>query len=89
MIQIGGHKTQNSIGWASVKDKIKIWRTRQTAHLGFIPVIIFSLLAIRVYKGLENEPMEGNNSLPPPPGNNVNTENNFLHRHNLKIQKLQ
>ena len=49
----------------------------------------FSLLAIRVYKGLENEPMEGNNFLPPPPGNNVNTENNFLHRHNLKIQKLQ
>ena len=41
MIQIGGHKTQNSIGWASVKDEIKIWRTRQTAHLGFIPVIIF------------------------------------------------
>ena len=66
MIQIGGHKTQNSIGWASVKDKIKIWRTHQTAHLGFIPVIIFWSLS---YTSVQEtwEWTHGGKQLPSPP----------------------
>ena len=38
---------------------------------------------------IEYEPMEGTNSPPPRQGNSVNTENNFLHRHNFKMQTLQ